>query len=79
MYVLSSTFWYQQGSHELFLILLTFSHVLPFDSMLGCTFKEATSTGQVLQQHSFAATFFDPTFIRSSPAQPNRVNREGTS
>lgn len=45
-------------------------------SMIGCNFRETTATGQVLRSINFASAFFDSTWIRGLPAQPNRANRE---
>jgi hypothetical protein len=48
-------------------------------SMVGCDFKEMTGTGQTLRSVSFATSYFDSTWIRNLPAQPNRGNREANA
>lgn len=45
-------------------------------SMVGCDFKEMTASGQTLRSVNFATSFFDSTWIRNLPAQPNRQSRE---
>jgi hypothetical protein len=45
-------------------------------SMVRCDFRETTSGGQTLRAINFATSFFDSTWIRGPPAQPNRQNRE---
>lgn len=50
-----------------------------FHSMVGCEFKEMTSTGTSLRGVSFATSYFDSTWIRGLPAQPNRNNRESNA
>ncbi len=45
-------------------------------SMVRCEFREMTGPGQTLRAVNFATTFFDSTWLRCPPAQPNRANRE---